>query len=121
MLVLSRKQQQEVLIGDHIKITVLKVKGNTVRLGIEAPPEVKVIRGELLRHESHPHMSNVTVVFSDPVERSAEVRSTDRGILKFDQSANETCSISFRQNMPEIFQRDRLKQIVESISRVRET
>ena len=37
MLVLSRKQHQDIVIGDDIKITVLKVKGNTVRLGIEAP------------------------------------------------------------------------------------
>ncbi|MFK7767016.1 MAG: carbon storage regulator [Mariniblastus sp.] len=47
MLVLSRKLKQEIIIGDNIKITVLKVKGNTVRLGIEAPREVHVVRGEL--------------------------------------------------------------------------
>lgn len=47
MLVLSRKPNQEILIGDNIKLTILRVKGNTVRIGIEAPQEVKVIRGEL--------------------------------------------------------------------------
>ena len=47
MLVLSRKQNQEIVIGDGIKITVLKIKGNTIRLGIDAPRDVKVIRGEL--------------------------------------------------------------------------
>ena len=47
MLVLSRKQNQEVIIGDNIKITVLKTRGNTVRLGIEAPRDIKVVRGEL--------------------------------------------------------------------------
>ncbi len=50
MLVLSRKQNQEIVIGDGIKITVLKIKGNTIRLGIDAPKDVKVIRGELSSH-----------------------------------------------------------------------
>jgi carbon storage regulator CsrA len=47
MLVLTRKHQETIRIGDHITITVLKTKGKTVRLGIEAPVEVPVIRGEL--------------------------------------------------------------------------
>ena len=47
MLVLTRKHQEKIRIGDHIVITVLKTKGKTVRLGIEAPTEVPVIRGEL--------------------------------------------------------------------------
>ncbi len=47
MLVLTRKHQETIRIGDHITITVLKTKGKTVRLGIEAPMEVPVIRGEL--------------------------------------------------------------------------
>jgi carbon storage regulator CsrA len=47
MLVLTRKHQEKIRIGEHIVITVLKTKGKTVRLGIEAPSEVPVIRGEL--------------------------------------------------------------------------
>lgn len=47
MLVLTRKHQEKIRIGDNIVITVLKTKGKTVRLGIEAPSEVPVIRGEL--------------------------------------------------------------------------
>ncbi|MEX2093246.1 MAG: carbon storage regulator [Pirellulales bacterium] len=47
MLVLTRKYQEKIRIGEHITITVLKMKGKTVRLGIEAPVEVPVIRGEL--------------------------------------------------------------------------
>jgi len=47
MLVLTRKHQEKIRIGEHITITVLKTKGKTVRLGIEAPAEVPVIRGEL--------------------------------------------------------------------------
>jgi len=47
MLVLTRKLQETIQIGDNVTLTVLKVKGNTVRIGIEAPKEVRVIRGEL--------------------------------------------------------------------------
>lgn len=47
MLVLSRKKNESVVIGDNIQIEVLKVSGNTVRIGIKAPREVKVLRGEL--------------------------------------------------------------------------
>jgi carbon storage regulator CsrA len=47
MLVLTRKHQEKIRIGDHITITVLKTKGKTVRLGIEAPAEIPVLRGEL--------------------------------------------------------------------------
>jgi len=47
MLVLSRKQEEKIVVGDNITITVLKIRGNTVRLGIDAPREVSVVRGEL--------------------------------------------------------------------------
>lgn len=47
MLVLSRKCNQEIVIGDDIKITVVRVQGNKVRLGVEAPQDVAIIRGEL--------------------------------------------------------------------------
>lgn len=47
MLVLSRKSNQSIVIGANIKIQVLKISGNTVRIGIEAPNDVKILRGEL--------------------------------------------------------------------------
>ncbi len=47
MLVLTRKYQEKIRIGDNITITILRTKGKAVRLGIEAPAEVPVIRGEL--------------------------------------------------------------------------
>jgi len=47
MLVLTRKLQQQIKIGEQIIVTILRVKGNTVRVGITAPREVRVIRGEL--------------------------------------------------------------------------
>ena len=47
MLVLSRKPQQQIQIGPHVTITILKVKGDTVRIGIEAPKEGCVLRSEV--------------------------------------------------------------------------
>jgi carbon storage regulator CsrA len=47
MLVLTRKQRQQITIGDNITITVLRVKGQAVRIGIEAPDGVRILRSEL--------------------------------------------------------------------------
>jgi carbon storage regulator len=48
MLVLSRKRDERIVIGDNIVITVVDVRGDKVRLGIEAPPEVPVHRQEIV-------------------------------------------------------------------------
>tara|TARA_B100000029_G_scaffold11951_1_gene12672 strand:- start:170 stop:400 length:231 start_codon:yes stop_codon:yes gene_type:complete len=47
MLVLSRKSSQQITIGGDVVVTVLKTDRGTVKLGIDAPPEVKVVRGEI--------------------------------------------------------------------------
>ena len=47
MLVLSRKVGERILIGDEITITVVRISGGGVRIGIEAPPEMAVVRQEL--------------------------------------------------------------------------
>ena len=47
MLVLSRKVAQQIVIGQDIRITVLKIDRNQVRLGIEAPRDVCILRKEL--------------------------------------------------------------------------
>lgn len=47
MLVLTRKQKESIKIGDSIVVTILRVQGQSVRVGIEAPRDVRVIRGEL--------------------------------------------------------------------------
>jgi len=47
MLVLTRKLDETIRIGEGIRITVLRVKGNTVRIGIEAPKQIRVVREEL--------------------------------------------------------------------------
>ena len=50
MLVLSRRERERIKLGDSIIVTVVRVAGDKVRLGIEAPPEVLVMRDELEPH-----------------------------------------------------------------------
>ncbi len=47
MLVLSRKPTERIEIGDNVVVTVLEIRGNKVRIGIDAPKEVHVLRSEL--------------------------------------------------------------------------
>lgn len=55
MLVLSRKVGERILIGEKIAITVVRVGQGGVRLGIEAPDDLEVIREELKRAETSQH------------------------------------------------------------------
>ncbi|MCH9610565.1 MAG: Translational regulator CsrA [Chlamydiales bacterium] len=48
MLVLTRKREQKIRIGDDVVITVLKVQGDQVSIGIEAPKSLPIVREELL-------------------------------------------------------------------------
>jgi carbon storage regulator len=47
MLVLSRREKERIKLGDSIVVTVVRLSGDRVRLGIEAPPHVLVLRDEL--------------------------------------------------------------------------
>lgn len=47
MLVLSRKRKQQIQIGDNVTITIQQIKGGNVRIGIDAPRDIVIRRGEL--------------------------------------------------------------------------
>lgn len=47
-LVLSRRENETIRIGDHIVITVTKVAGNRTSIAVKAPADVRILRGELL-------------------------------------------------------------------------
>ena len=49
MLVLSRKKNETIMIGDHIEVKILSVEGDQVKLGIVAPKSVKVHRSEVFQ------------------------------------------------------------------------
>jgi carbon storage regulator len=48
MLVLTRKSLERIHIGDSVVVTVLEIRGTKVRIGIDAPNEIPVLRAELL-------------------------------------------------------------------------
>ena len=54
MLVLSRKPGERILIGNDIAITVIRIGPNSVRIGIDAPPEMNIIRDELCLDAERP-------------------------------------------------------------------
>ena len=47
MLVLSRKNRQSIVIGDDIVVKVVEIKGDSVRLAIDAPTDISIYRGEI--------------------------------------------------------------------------
>lgn len=52
MLVLSRKIGEKIVINDNVTVVIQRIVGNRVALGIEAPQEVAVMRGELLERDA---------------------------------------------------------------------
>ena len=46
MLILTRKVNEAVVIGDHIKVKVIQIRGKQIRFGIEAPPDILILREE---------------------------------------------------------------------------
>ena len=84
MLVLTRKANEEILIGDNIRITLVRIKGNSVRVGIEAPRDVRVVRGELAdqdRRTADYEAIETETVFAHPqarIGRHGATRSTTR-------------------------------------------
>jgi carbon storage regulator len=47
MLILSRKNGEKIMIGDNIELVILEMKGDQVKIGVEAPKSMKVYRGEV--------------------------------------------------------------------------
>lgn len=47
MLILSRQHSESIQLGDDIKLTVVAISGDKVRIGVEAPPGVRILRKEL--------------------------------------------------------------------------
>lgn len=63
MLILSRKKDESIIIGDNIEISIVDIKGDHVKLGIKAPKEVKVYRQEVyeaILHENEAAVNSIT-------------------------------------------------------------
>jgi len=67
MLVLSRKVGEEIVIADNIRVRVLSLQGNQIRLGLIAPREVPIQREELLRQPPAPPRPSLKMPQPDAV------------------------------------------------------
>ena len=78
MLVLTRKLGEVIRVGDAVTVRVLEVKGNQVRLGVDAPAEVRIYREEVYRAI---HKDDEPVAPRDPLAANgdAALRQPDRG------------------------------------------
>ena len=74
MLVLTRKTQQQIQIGKDIVITILHVKGQAVRVGIEAPRDVRVIRSEVDQKPAEQAPPSSSPAVEAPLARRAKLR-----------------------------------------------
>jgi carbon storage regulator len=82
MLVLTRKLMEKLFIGDNICVTVVRLEGGQVRLGIDAPRDVPVVRAELVPERPSPrlrsdHRSPAGPPRSDVTYSPSEARETD--------------------------------------------
>jgi carbon storage regulator CsrA len=88
MLVLSRKVGETILINENIRIKVSDIKRNAVRIGINAPPEVRVLREELAEKKPRGKAYRILIVDDDQVDRMTIRRclpsSADRQITFFE-------------------------------------
>jgi carbon storage regulator len=75
MLVLTRKSNQSIMIGDDIEVSVLSVMGEKVRIGIQAPQEIPVFRKEIyleIHREDAPSEEPSRAKVSDALEELGE-------------------------------------------------
>lgn len=63
MLVLSRKKNESIIIGDNIKVTILESSDDRVSVGIDAPRSINIIRGELLEETIKSNLEAITSSF----------------------------------------------------------
>jgi carbon storage regulator len=76
MLVLSRKESQRIRLGDSIVITIVKISGDKVRVGIDAPSNILVLRDELAAREPTATADAADAPFSTAAGESAALRQS---------------------------------------------
>ena len=79
MLVLSRQRDESIIIGDNVVITVVDVRGDKVKLGIEAPKEIPVHRREVYEAILRENRQATLLKTDDAQRLGPQSMQTDRG------------------------------------------
>ncbi len=93
MLVLTRKTKQRIQIGPYVTVTVLQIKGQSVRLGIEAPKDVSVLRTELAERLADGGFDPTVLAALENADRESEISSatsSEQKGVRANSSANES-------------------------------
>ena len=102
MLVLTRKNKQQIQIGPNITITILQIKGQAVRVGVEAPRDVCVLRTEVAQKMAAKNEYDPTVTAAlEKVQRESEITSAAADEVKGGRAMGSTKS-SLRCRAPRV-------------------
>ncbi|GAB6138167.1 carbon storage regulator CsrA [Halanaerobaculum tunisiense] len=77
MLVLTRKEDEKIIIGDDIEITVVEAGGGQVRLGIDAPQDIEIHRKEIYEQIEEENKQAASVVKVDSLQKLIEQASEE--------------------------------------------
>ena len=75
MLVLSRQQGQSIRIGESIEVTILEVRDGRVRIGIQCPLEIPILRHELFERDENKQKTTRVKISQDKVEFAINARN----------------------------------------------
>jgi carbon storage regulator len=70
VLILTRKIGESILVGDNIRLVVLEIRGRQIRLGIEAPPDIVVLREEIAQRLSNENLRAASFNVKEVKQRS---------------------------------------------------
>ncbi len=73
MLVLSRKKEESIIIGNNIEIKILKISGNTVEIGINAPSNLSIYREEVYKEIQNTTLKATKSISSDDLEKLKKI------------------------------------------------
>lgn len=69
MLVISRKREESLVIGDNIEIKIVKIEENSVKIAIDAPKDLKILRKELIQDISAQNKKSISENMVDAISK----------------------------------------------------
>ncbi len=88
MLVLTRKPGQKIIINDNIEVTILEVKGDSIRVGIDAPRDITIYRHEIYEEIKNENLRTATQSSLDDVTKAFNLLQPDNKQTSFDIFSN---------------------------------